>query len=198
MSSLGQDLIMGLSGTSAADLASSRPASELELRVVGLFDESRDSLLRYVVSLGLSISDGEEIIQEVFLALFRHLQLGRSDNNLLGWLFRVAHNLALKQRNANYKLQRKYHPDGELIERLSDPTPNPEEQFMRSQRQERLRAVLQALPEQDRCCLHLRAEGLRYREIAGILEMSLGAVSISLSRALARLGRADEGYNYAG
>ncbi len=198
MSSLGQDLIMGLSGASAADLESSRPASELELRVVGLFDQSRDSLLRYVVSLGLSISDGEEIIQEVFLALFRHLQLGRPGNNLLGWLFRVAHNLALKQRSANYKMQQKYHPDGEVMERQLDPTPNPEEQFMRSQRQERLRAVLRALPEQDRCCLHLRAEGLGYREIASILGISLGAVSISLSRALARLGCADEGYNYAG
>jgi RNA polymerase sigma-70 factor (ECF subfamily) len=198
MSSLGQDLIMGLPGASVADLESSRLASELELRVVGLFDESRGSLLRYVVSLGLSISDGEEIIQEVFLALFRHLQLGRPENNLLGWLFRVAHNLALKQRNANHKLQQKHHPDGEVIDRQLDPTPNPEEQFMRSQRQERLRAVLQALPEQDRCCLYLRAEGLRYREIAGILGMSLGAVSISLSRALARLGCAEEGYNYAG
>jgi len=198
MSSLGQDLIMGLSGASAADLESSRPASELELRVVGLFDESRDSLLRYVVSLGLPISDAEEIIQEVFLALFRHLQLGRPDKNLLGWLFRVAHNLALKQRNANYKLQQEHHPDGGVIERQLDPTANPEEQLMRSQRQERLRAVLQALPEQDRCCLHLRAEGLRYREIASILGMSLGAVSLSLSRALARLGCADEGYNYAG
>jgi len=41
MSSLAQDLIMGLPGASAADLESSRPASELELRVVGLFDESR-------------------------------------------------------------------------------------------------------------------------------------------------------------
>jgi RNA polymerase sigma-70 factor (ECF subfamily) len=41
--------------------------------------------------------------------------------------------------------------------------------------------------------LHLRAEGLRYREIAEILEMSLGAVSISLSRSLARLERADRG-----
>jgi RNA polymerase sigma-70 factor (ECF subfamily) len=47
------------------------------------------------------------------------------------------------------------------------------------------------LPEQDRCCLGLRAEGLRYREIAKVLGMSLGAVSVSLQRSLARLGRAD-------
>jgi RNA polymerase sigma-70 factor, ECF subfamily len=197
MSTLGQNLIIRLSAAAAATLESSERPSELELKVIELFDESRDSLLRYAVSLGLSTSDGEEIIQEVFLALFRHLQLGRDGSNLRGWLFRVAHNLALKQRNASYKLQQKRHPDGEIIYRQLDPTPNPEEQLMHSQRQERLRAVLQALPEQDRCCLNLRAEGLRYREIANILGMSLGAVSISLTRALARLGCADEGYNYA-
>ena len=55
----------------------------------------------------------------------------------------------------------------------------------------RLRAVLRALPEPDQHCLRLRAEGLRYREIAEVLGMSLGAVSISLTRSLARLERAD-------
>jgi len=48
-----------------------------------------------------------------------------------------------------------------------------------------------ALQEQDRCCLHLRAEGLRYREIGRVLGMSVGAVSLSLQRSLARLSRAD-------
>jgi RNA polymerase sigma-70 factor (ECF subfamily) len=49
-----------------------------------------------------------------------------------------------------------------------------------------------ALPKQDRMCLYLRAEGLRYREIANVLGMSLGAVSTSLTRSLERIGRADE------
>ncbi len=60
-----------------------------------------------------------------------------------------------------------------------------------AQRQQRLRAVVRALPEQDRYCIHLRAEGLRYREIAEVLGMSLGGVASSLGRSLARLGRAD-------
>jgi len=172
--------------------------SELECQVIGLFDELKVSLLRYVAALGLSVSDGEEIVQEVFLALFRHLQLGRSRRNLRAWCFRVAHNLALKQRSANLKFQCKHEPAEEALERHLDPTPNPEEQVMVSQRRERLRAVLLALPEQDRCCLYLRAEGLRYREIAGILGMSLGSISISLARSLARFGRAEEGRSYAG
>jgi RNA polymerase sigma-70 factor (ECF subfamily) len=58
--------------------------------------------------------------------------------------------------------------------------------------QRRLRAVVRALPEQDRKCLFLRAEGLRYREISEILDISLGAVSLSLARSLARIARAAE------
>ena len=60
--------------------------------LVGLFDQLRDRLLRYVISLGLPVRDGEDIIQEEFLSLFRHLQQGRSRSNLQAWTFRVAEN----------------------------------------------------------------------------------------------------------
>ena len=67
------------------------------MEVIGLFDELRNRLLRYLLSTGLPISDGEEIVQEAFLALFLHLQRGRSRENLRGWLFRVVRNLGLKR-----------------------------------------------------------------------------------------------------
>ncbi len=167
--------------------------SACEREVIHLFEQFRNPLLRYVVSRGLSLHDGEEVIQEVFLALFRHLQLGRSRQNLRGWIFRVAHNLALKQHHANRKTVARLDSDDSRAEQQPDATPNPEEQATHRQRMEHLQAVLRALPEQDRSCLYLRAEGLRYREIAGILGISLGAVSIALSRSLARMGRADRG-----
>lgn len=156
-----------------------------------LFDEFRNPLLRYSLSLGLSIHDGEEVIQEVFLALFRHLHLGRPRKNLRGWLFRVAHNLALKQRLANQTSLQRTAWDERAAEERVDPAPGPEEQMSAAQRQNRLLAVVKALPESGQECLRLRAEGLRYREIATVLGMSLGAVSISLAQSLARLIRAD-------
>ena len=57
--------------------ASSTTPSEIEGEVVTLFDQFRIPLLRYVLSFGLAVHDGEEVIQEVFLALFRHLTLGK-------------------------------------------------------------------------------------------------------------------------
>jgi RNA polymerase sigma-70 factor, ECF subfamily len=155
-----------------------------------LFEEFRSPLLRYSLSLGLPVHDAEEVIQEVFLALFRHLHWGRSRRNLRGWLFRVAHNLALKQRLANQTLQQTAG-DASVAEVQIDPAPSPEEQMFAAQRRDRLQAVVRALPATDQHCLRLRAEGLRYRDIAAVLGMSLGAVSISLTRSLARLVRAD-------
>jgi RNA polymerase sigma-70 factor (ECF subfamily) len=175
-----------------ADSALPALPSELEDEIIGLFGEFRTRLLRYALSFGLSVHDGEEIIQDVFLSLYRHLQLGRSRNNLRGWLFRVAHNLSLKRRHAAHRVRETLYSDCSLMEKQIDLAPNPEEQLAAAQRHGRLRAVLQALPERDQSCLHLRAEGLRYREIADVLGMSLGAVSNSLTRSLARLERADE------
>jgi RNA polymerase sigma-70 factor (ECF subfamily) len=185
------DSIDGLSFPRAAIGAFAAGPSETERQVIHLFDDFRDSLLRYVLSFGLSVQDGEEITQEVFLALFRHLQLGKSRQNLRGWIFRVAHNLALKQRCANQRSRDSAASDWTIAERQFDPSPNPEEQASFTQRCRRLLAVVQALPEEDQCCLRLRAEGLRYREIAAVLDLSLGAVSISLTRSLARLMRSD-------
>jgi RNA polymerase sigma-70 factor (ECF subfamily) len=165
--------------------------SEIECEVMRLFEQFRNPLLRYALSFGISVHDAEEIAQEVFLSLFRHLQLGRSRKNLRGWIFRVAHNLALKQRSANQKSLDKTPSDWTIAEKQFDPSPNPEEQVWLAQRRHRLLAVVHALPLEDQCCLRLRAEGLRYREVAAALGISLGAVSISLTRSLARLMRAD-------
>ncbi len=165
----------------------------LEEELVGLFERFREPLLRYLRALGIGFPDGEEVVQEVFLALFGHLREGKSRSNLRGWIFRVAHNLGLKQRRQlRQRIERTTDAGREEKALSADGSPSPEEQVLWGERRERLQAVVQALREQDRWCLYLRAEGLRYREIAEALGMSLGGVSLSLARSLARLARADE------
>jgi RNA polymerase sigma-70 factor (ECF subfamily) len=156
-----------------------------------MFEQYRDAILRYALSFGITVHDAEEVNQEVFLSLFRHLQLGRSRKNLRGWIFRVAHNLALKLRYANQRSLDRVESNETIVDVQHDPGLNPEEHLLSAQRRRHLMAVVHALPEADRSCLMLRAEGLRYREIAAVLGISLGSVSISLTRSLARLIRAE-------
>jgi RNA polymerase sigma-70 factor, ECF subfamily len=176
--------VLGTTGTAA-------PANRrrrLEEDVVALFDQFRNPLLRYLSSFGLALADREEVLQEAFLSLFQHLDRGKSRENLRGWLFRVSHNLALKRRYQTLRDAKARAPAG-AEDLAPDPQPSPEERLAGRQIREHLLAVVEALPEQDRRCLFLRAEGLRYREIAEILDMSLGGVSLSLSRSLERIAR---------
>jgi RNA polymerase sigma-70 factor (ECF subfamily) len=159
----------------------------LEEDVTALFEQWRGALLRYLSAFGLPQHDSEEIVQEVFLSLFCHLRKDKARTNLRGWLFRVAHNLALKRRMAERNAGAPADLDG-----LPHPTLNPEEELANDRRQRQFSCILQALPEQDRRCLYLRAEGLRYREIADVLGMSLGSVAASLARSLARFQRVDQ------
>ncbi len=163
----------------------------LQQEVIALFDEFRVPLLRYLSGFGLSLHDGEEILQEVFLSLFQHLTKEKPRTNLRGWLFRVAHNLALKRR-IKARREQEASADSGAIDLLIDATPNPEDRLVNAQTHQRVQAVVRALPVRDRRCLFLRAEGLRYREIAEVLDMSLGAVSLSLARSLGRIARASE------
>ncbi|HZD50055.1 MAG TPA: RNA polymerase sigma factor [Silvibacterium sp.] len=182
-----------LRGLSLPDTTAGAPAAaptEIEIEVIALFDQLQERLFGYVLSFGLTVHDAEDVVQETFLSLFRHLQLGRSRRNLRGWIFRVAHNVALKRRTAMQAGSAGLTYDDAAVAH-HDPSPSVEEQIAFSQRQRRLLAVLDALPEQDQRCLALRAEGLKYREIAEILGISLGSVSMSMARSLARLARSE-------
>jgi len=180
-----------LPASRAVSAAERARRDQLAERVVGLFDQFRDPLLRYLSGFGLAPPDCDEVLQEVFLSLFQHLDRGKSQENIRGWLFRVAHNLALKKLHRTLQ-DFEVRAETGAGEFAIDPAPNPEDRIVNSQTRQRLLAVVDALPELDRRCLFLRAEGLRYREIAGILDMSLGAVSISLARSLARIARSAE------
>jgi RNA polymerase sigma-70 factor (ECF subfamily) len=168
-------------------------ASPIEQDVMVLFDEMRRPLLRYLASFAFAAADAEEIVQDCFLALFQHLLRGRGRDNLKGWLFRVAHNLALRRRRDDRRDREKFSPSAIPPEHaVLDPDLDPENQFAAKQAQRVLLAVVDALPNQDRRCLYLRAEGLRYREIAEVLDLSISTVSVSLGRSLARICRATE------
>jgi RNA polymerase sigma-70 factor, ECF subfamily len=191
MTASNQDSTLSLALPALTSTAHAADASEIEIEVISLFDQLQERLFGYVLSFGLTVHDAEDVVQETFLSLFRHLQLGRSRSNLRGWVFRVGHNLALKRRTASQVAGNSVAYDT-IAAVHSDPGPGVEEQFAFNQRQQRLLAVLEALPEQDQRCLCLRAEGLKYREIAEILDISLGSVSASLARSLARLTRSDQ------
>ena len=179
----------------ALDLTLAVPSQEaaraaVELEVLQLFDECHGGVQRYVRSFGIEAGDCEDVVQETFLALFRHLLRGGGRSNLRGWIFRVARNVALKQRERQRRKVRFSAPGGRVPDCV-DSASSPEERLLADQRQAQLHAVVRALPDRSRRCLQLRVEGLRYREIAGALGVSVGTVANALAHAATRVRRAE-------
>jgi RNA polymerase sigma-70 factor (ECF subfamily) len=164
----------------------------IRAEVLWLFDECAPGVRRYVRSCGISADVADDIVQETFVALFQHLRKGGGRENLRGWLMQVGYRLALKHRQRESRRTRWQLPWNSDAEGVCDPATGPEAACVAMQDQRRLRAVLNALPERDRQCVCLRAEGMRYRDIAIALGISLGAVAKSLTRAVGRLTAAVE------
>jgi RNA polymerase sigma-70 factor, ECF subfamily len=161
-----------------------RHVSALQDRVAKLFEESRDDVYRYLLTLGLHPARAQEAVQEVFLRLYGALKKGEDIQNPRGWVFRVAHNHGLKLRER----QVSESPfDAVLESRLASKAADPEQVLLERERMAQFHLAVESLSEQQKRCLFLRMEGLRYPEIAAAMGISPSAVGEFLRRAMLRL-----------
>jgi len=161
-----------------------RGAATLQDEVAEFYVETREDVYRYLLTIGLHPPQAQEAAQEVFLRLYASLKKGEEILNPRAWVFRVAHNLGLKVR-ARQDAEAPYDPD--LESRYMAGGENPESQLLRRERALRFHRTVENLSEQQRRCLLLRLDGLRYAEIGSILGISASAVGEFLRRAMVRL-----------
>jgi RNA polymerase sigma-70 factor (ECF subfamily) len=149
-----------------------------------LYRELRKPLLRYLVCLGLSSDEAQDVVQDAFLVLHRHLASGGSQENIRGWLFRVAHNQARNRQN-RYDRNFSAPSDPELDALLDEATP--ERALLKKEKFKQLGKAIRLLSASERECLLLRASGLRYREISEVLGVATSTVSDTVDRAIKKL-----------
>jgi RNA polymerase sigma-70 factor (ECF subfamily) len=158
--------------------------------VSGLYEEHHCGLFRHLVLSGSTAAEADDLIQEGFLRLFRHLGSGQSVDNPRSWLLRVVHNLRIdeiRKRKREFVLDR---PEFEyMVDQLRTQDPDAEAQIIAREERERIqRAVGKLAPRQYQYLL-LRAEGLKLREIAGMFRVTVQTVSESCAKAMLELGR---------
>ena len=120
--------------------------------VTALFRELHTPLLRYLVCLGLTSDEAQDVVQDAFLSLQRHLASGGNNENIRGWLFRVAHNLA-RNRQRSYHRRFGETPDGEKDFPAEDATP--EQVVLDKEKWQRFTVAIQLLTKSERECLLL-------------------------------------------
>ena len=145
-----------------------------------LFDEHHAPLFRFAYRLTGSIADAEDIVQACFLELLRpECCYDPVRAPLRTWLFGIVRNQSLK------RLRQKAAPP--YLPGIED-APSPEHEILRLELEEVVRRAVLMLPEMQREVLILaHYEQLPLAEIAGILDIEVGAVKSRLQRARASL-----------
>lgn len=144
--------------------------------------------LIYSVVRGIagSTGDTEDVVQEVFIKIFRALPGFRGEARLSTWIYRVARNEAL---NALEKRRPSLVPLKDC-EELADGDEDPAAAHRRKVTRERLERLMERLDEPQRMALELRYMGERsYEEIADIMDIPLGTVKTYIYRGKLSLKR---------
>ena len=180
----------------ALALATDRTSDPMTLseRVLALFEQLRIPVFRYILRKTRDSGQAEDITQETFLRLFRHLREDRLLDNPKAWIFTVANNLAVDASRDESHIKDLDETTWKNIEESrSGLQADPEKLILQRERLDRVHIAVLNLTPLQRECLHLRAEGLRYREIAGLLELSSSTVMDAVRRATLKLAREFDG-----
>ena len=164
----------------AIDAHMEGPVHEL---VVRLYEELRAPVSRHLVRLGVPPGSVDDLCQEAFLRLFQALRTGEAVDNPRAWIFAVARNAGLNARAAQARTEG-LDEDSDWLAAEADDA---ETTVLKDERMARIHHAVEGLPAEQRECLRLRAEGFRYREIAGIMGVSTSTVAGALRRGVLRI-----------
>lgn len=175
-------------------LAFDQDTLTLEEKVTRYFEQWRGPVNRYLVAAFGDPEVAEEITQEAFLQLFRRLHSGQPVANVRAWVFKAAHSLALNRIRSHQFVELLDENSWEELSRaLIDAALNPEQRLLELEKFNRLRVAIARLTATERQCLHLRTKGLRYREIAEILNLGTTTVAETLYRVIDKLTKENNG-----
>ena len=155
-----------------------------------LVERHRDPVHRWVCTLTSDESLVDDVLQETFIAAFRHAHTFQRRSSVRTWLFTIARN----QVFGGARKQREHpHEDTASLEHLGRAAgwgnvADPEEVLTAVERKTQLRAALGQLEPRDREVIVARdLSGLTGPETAELLGVSLAAMKARLHRARLRL-----------
>ena len=143
-------------------------------------------------------AEAEEVTQDTFVQVFRHIDRFRGDSKLSTWLFRVAVNLSKNRLKRNARRQSGAHQNLEAIADHSDleggggvsvgSVERPDQLAQGKQLETLVKAAIMELEPEFRQLVILRdVEDLSYEEIAEITELPRGTVKSRIHRGRAQL-----------
>jgi len=138
-----------------------------------------------------SADEAQDVAQDAFVHAFQKLHSFRGESAFYSWLFRIALNAAVtrKRKNKRMKASLEAAKDAAGIEPPDEhPSAEPSHALEQRERQNLVRQALSQLSEEFRTVLVLKEmEGLKYEEIADMVECPIGTVRSRIHRARAEM-----------
>ncbi|HEY0037331.1 MAG TPA: sigma-70 family RNA polymerase sigma factor, partial [Longimicrobium sp.] len=163
-----------------------------EKRAFGeLVERYQTRLLNFVYRTTGDRERGEDLVQETFIRVYRHIHRFDQSKKFSTWIYTIASNLAkneLRNRSRNplvlfQTLMKNRDADTRPLE-WEDNTYRPDDLFRKRHLKSQVDSAVDQLPEHHRTVFVLREmEGKTYEEIAEITSTNLGTVKSRLNRA---------------
>lgn len=142
-------------------------------------------------------SDACDVVQEVFLKVFRGVNSFREQSSLRTWVYRIAVNEAHNHRRwfarhcrREVPLEKERPEQDQIVEYAQDPGPSPYDQALDSETRVLIEKALTRINPLFRTAVVLRdIQNMSYEEIAEILQLSLGTVKSRIVRGREALRR---------
>jgi len=156
-----------------------------------LMNNYRDSLYFMLLKMTNNATDAEDMTIEAFGKAFKSIHLYSPKYAFSTWLFRIATNNAIdfirKKKQGTLSIDNNINDDetgNNLSQNLDSGTLDPEELFVRDQKIELMRQVVERLKPHYKRLIELRYfKEFSYDEIAEEMELPLGTVKAQLFRA---------------
>ncbi|MFQ5678488.1 MAG: sigma-70 family RNA polymerase sigma factor [Gemmatimonadota bacterium] len=156
-----------------------------------LVDRYQDRLLNFIYRAIGDRDRAEDLVQETFVRVYRHLHRFDPTKKFSTWIYTIASNLAkneLRNRARNplvlFQAIKKHWDADHRPLQWEDSTYAPDDLFRKRNLREKVNRAVEALPEHHRVVFVLREmEGKTYEEISEITGVTLGTVKSRLNRA---------------
>ena len=151
-----------------------------ERKLAALFERHHAKLYRYYLRMTGSSQASEDLVQEVFFRMLKYRETYRQEYGFTTWMYRIA-------RNAHIDQMRKRKWEVGLAEDWDGPA-RAEESLDDRQEIEFVKQALLRLPPEKRELLVLsRFQGMKYEQIAALMECEVGTVKVRVFRAMQAL-----------
>ena len=141
----------------------------------------KERLYWHIRKMVLNHEDADDVLQNTFIKVFRHIDNFKGDSKLYSWMYRIATNEAINFLN---KRAKQLHVDLQTLQELRVENLEDDIYFDGDEIQLKLQKAIVTLPQKQQLVFNMRYfDELKYEEISAILDTSIGALKASYHHA---------------